>query len=136
MAIFANTDAFVSVNAVDISSWVVSAEWNETMATVDTVAMGATDIQRLPTFKDGSISIEMHQDFAASATYATLTGAFGTAVAVAFRANKTAAISATNPELQTNAIVSEMSFGGNVGDITTTSVTWPFDGTGVTRAVI
>ena len=134
MAIFANTNAHVSVNAVDISGWVVSADWNETIDTVETVAMGDTDKQRLPTFKDGSISLEFHQDFAASATYATLVAAFGTSVPVAFRAvNGT--ISAINPELQTNAIVTEMTFGGKIGDILTMSVTWPFSGIGVTRDV-
>lgn len=134
MAIFANTNAYVEVNSVDISGWIVSAEWNETIDTVETVAMGDTDKTRKATFKDGSISLEFHQDFAASATYATLVAAFGTSVPVAYR-HDAGTIGATNPELQTNAIVTEMSFGGKIGDIVTTSVTWPFDGTGVTRAV-
>ena len=121
--------------AVDhYTEWIVSAEWNEEIDTVDTVAMGDTDRQRFPTFKDGSISLEFHQDFAASATYATVVAAFGTAVAVAYRPDA-GTISATNPEMQTNAIVTEFNLGGSVGDIVTTSVTWPFDGTGVTRAV-
>ena len=134
MAIFANTNAYVEVNSVDISDWVVSAEWNETMDTVEAVAMGYTHKARKPTFRDGSISIEFYQDFAASATYATLVAAFGTSVPVAFR-HDAATIGATNPEMQTNAIVTEFSLGGKIGDIPTTAVTWPFDGTGVTRAV-
>lgn len=132
MAIFANTNAYVTVNSVDVSGWVVSAEWNESMDTVETVAMGDTDKTRKPTFKDGSISLELHQDFAASATYATLIAAFGTAVTVEYRPDA-GSVSATNPTLSTAAIVTDMSFGGKVGEIPTVAVTWPFDGTGVTR---
>ena len=136
MAIFAHTNCHVSINAVDLSDHVVSAQWNETMRTTETVAAGGSDVQRDVTFADGSFSVELHQDYAASEVYATLSAAFdaGTAIAVEYRADAGAA-SATNPTMQTNCLVTEFSQGGPIGDYATTAFTWPFDGTGVTRAV-
>lgn len=135
MAIFANTNAYVEVNSVDLSDHVVSVSWDEMTDTTESVAMGDTDVTVKPTFSRGSISIEFQQDFAASSVYATLVAAKGTSVAVAYRPDA-GTIGATNPEMQTNAVVTEVPVaGGGIGDIMTISVTWPFDGTGITRAV-
>ena len=133
MGIFAHTDAVVTVNSVDLSDHITSASWTETTDTVETVAMGDTLVQLKPTFSRGSISIEFQQDFAASSVYATLLAAKGTSVPVTYRHISDAA-SATNPEMSTNAIVTEMPVAdGSIGDIMTISVTWPFDGTAITR---
>jgi len=128
MAIFANTDAYVSVNSVDLSDHVVSVSWNETTDTVETVAMGDTAVQLKPTFSRGSISLEFQQDFAASNVYATLLAAKGTSITVAYRPTSAAA-SATNPERDTKFIVTEVPIiDGSIGEIATVSVTWPMDG--------
>ena len=136
MAIFAHTDCFVSIAGVDLSDHVISAEWNETVQTVETVAMGGTDIVRKPTFADGSFSCELQLDYAAADVYATISAALdaNVAIAIIYRADS-AVVGATNPEMQTNCLVTEFNQGGGIGEIATTSFTWPFDGTGVTRAV-
>lgn len=137
MAIFANTDAFVSINAVDLSSYVVSCEWVETMDTAETVAMSDTDVTVVPTFARGTFSVEFNQDFAASQVYATLTGVHdgAAAVAIAYR-HTSGAIAATNPEMQTNAVLTSMPIiSGSIGEIATITCQFVFDGTGVTRDV-
>lgn len=136
MAIFAHTDCFVSIAGVDLSDKVTSAQWNETVQTVETVAMGGTDIVRKPTFADGSFSCELQLDYDAADVYATISAALDANVAIAVEYRKDAAtVGATNPTMQTNCLVTEFSQGGGIGDIATTSFTWPFDGTGVTRAI-
>lgn len=137
MAIFANTDAVVSINSVDLSDHVVSCEWVETTDTVETVAMGDTDVTVKPTFQRGTFNVEFQQDFAASNVYATLTGVKDGAAAVAIAYRPTSgAIAATNPEMQTNAILTSMPvIAGGIGDIATITASFVFDGTGVTRDV-
>lgn len=135
MAVFANINAYVTVAGVDLSDHVVSVGWNESTDTVETVAMSDTLVTVKPTFSRGSISIEFQQDFAASNVYATLVAAKGTSVAVEYRPDA-GTVGATNPTMQTNAIVSELPIAdGSIGEVMTVSVTWPFDGTAITRAV-
>jgi hypothetical protein len=136
MAIFAHTNCHVTINSVDLSDHVVSAEWNETTDTVESVAMGGTDVVVKPTFQRGSFSVEFQQDYAASEVYATIAAALdaNVSIAVEYRADA-ASVSATNPTMQTNCVVTEFAQGGGIGEIATTAFTWPFDGTGVTRAV-
>lgn len=137
MAIFANTDAAVSIDGTDLSDHVVSCEWTETADTVETVAMGDTDVTVKPTFQRGTFNVELQQDFAASNVYATLVGALdgNAAVAITYKATS-AATSATNPEMQTNAVLTSMPVvAGGIGDIVTVTASFTFDGTGVTRAV-
>ena len=135
MAIFANTDAVVTINTVDLSDHLVSVDWNESTDVVETVAMGDTLVTVKPTFGRGSISLELQQDFATSSTYATLVAAKGTSIAVTYK-HTSATTSATNPEMQTNAVVTEVPVAsGGIGSIMTLTMTWPFDGTTITRAV-
>lgn len=138
MAIFANTDADVSINAVDLSSYVTSVEWVESTDTAETVAMSDTDVTVVPTFQRGRMSVEFNQDFAASQVYATLSGVQDGAAAVAITYKATSgATSATNPEMQTNAVMTEMPIvATRAGEISTIVATFVFDGTGVTRATM
>ena len=138
MAIFANTDAVVTINSVDISDHVVSCEWVETTDTTETVAMGDTDVTVKPTFQRGTFNVELQQDFAATETYATLVAVQDGAAAVAISYKPTsAATGATNPDMQTNAVLTSMPIiSGSIGDIATITCSFVFDGSGVTRAVV
>lgn len=134
MASFAFTDARVLVNAVNLSAFVRSVTLNVEAEDLEDTAMGDTFRSRIGGLKDWSLDIEFNQDFAASAVDVTIFALLGTVVAVTVRPT-TAAISATNPEYSGNVLVNEYNpLDGSVGDLATTSVSWPGSGT-LTRAV-
>ena len=134
MAIFADTDAHIEVNSVDISPWVLSSNLTTGSDTVETVAMGASSVTVKPTFKRHSLSLELQQDFGASAIDATLNGIVGTAVTFKYRPVPGTAIGAMNPEYTGSVVISEYKPSDQAaGKIASFSVTWPVDGD-LTRA--
>lgn len=133
MASLALIDGRLEVNAVVLSAYCRGITLNVSADELDDTAFGDTYRSRIGGLKDYSFSPEFNQDFAASATDVTLFPLLGTVVAVKVRPT-TAAISATNPEYQGSALISQYNpFGNSVGDLATVSVTWPGSGT-LTRA--
>ena len=129
MGIFADLDAHIEINSVDISSWITSSNLALRSRTVETVGMGAAAVTTKPTFKFGSLSLEINQDFAASAVDATLNGIVGTTVAFKYRPVSSSVISATNPEYTGSVVISEYDPSNQgAGEIASFSVTWPLDG--------
>lgn len=134
MAAYANTDASVTVNSVDLSAAVRSAQINVKSSELDTSAMGDTWRTRIAGANDWSISIEWNQDFAASNVDATLWAALGTVVSVVF-VPTSGAVSATNPSYTGNVLISDYSpIDGAFDETATVSTTWPGAAT-LTRAV-
>ena len=72
MAKFVLTDASVTLNSVDLSDHVASVTLDITADEIVTTAMGDTFQSRTGGLKDGTLSIEFQQDFAASEVDATL----------------------------------------------------------------
>jgi len=125
MASFAFTNAFVSVNAVDISSFCRAVTINLEAEDLEDTAMGDTFRSRIAGLKDWSIDIEWNQDFAASSIDVTMFPLLGTVVAVIVKPVNTTT-SATNPQYSGNVLVSEYNpIDGSVGDLATGSVSWP-----------
>lgn len=134
MAIFADLDAHIEINSVDLSAWVTSSSLSINADTVETVAMGDTWVTTKPTFQRGTLSLELNQDFGASAVDATLNGIVSTAVAFMYRPISGTVVGATNPEYSGNVVITEYKPSDNAaGEIASFSVTWPIDGA-VTRA--
>lgn len=135
MAVFAFLNAFISINAIDLTDH----------ATNVSVKMGAVDLlttnfssggwdERIAGLKSGTVSFDFNQDEAASKVDATLWAALGTVVAVKVRLTS-AAISATNVEYQFNALINDYTpISGKVGDLAKVTVSFPITGA-VTRAV-
>lgn len=116
-------DPYVSINAVELSSHVVSVRPNRAQVFQDDLAGGQTLKYYLAGTDDLTFDIEFAQDFAASQVDATLRGIHGTAVAVALRQNKTAAISTTNPEYQATCLIDyQEPLGGTMNERETTRV--------------
>lgn len=133
MASFAFTDASVVINAVDLSDHVRSVTLNVEAEDLEDTAMGDTFRSRIGGLKDWSIDIEFNQDFAASEIDATIFPILGTVVTVTVKPTSSA-VSATNPSYSGSVLVSEYNpLDGSVGDLATTSVSWPGAGT-LTRA--
>lgn len=133
MASFAFTDASVTINSVDLSDHVRSVTLNIEAEDLEDTAMGDTFRSRIGGLKDWSIDIEFNQDFAASEVDATIFPLLGTVVAVEVRPTSSS-VSSTNPKFSGNVLVSEYNpLDGSVGDLATTSVSWPGAGA-LTRA--
>lgn len=134
MAKFVLTDASVTLNSVDLSDHVSSVTLEITADEIVTTAMGDTFQARTGGLKDGTLSIEFQQDFAASEVDATLWPLLGTTTA--FEVKPTSgAVSSTNPKYSGNVLVNSHSPVANgVGELATMSVSFPTSGT-ITRAV-
>ncbi|MCP4743259.1 MAG: radical SAM protein [Actinomycetales bacterium] len=128
MAVFLQNDVQVTVNSVDLTDHVASVTWTESAAELETTAMGDSNVTRIGGLKDGSVSIEFHQDFAASSVYATLYPLLGTTTTVELTPTSSA-VAADNPKHSASALVTELPvLDGSVSDLATVSVTWPLSG--------
>jgi hypothetical protein len=110
------TNAFVSINSVNLSAYVKSVSVSYKSEMQDDTAMGDTARSRIGSLKDYSLSIEFFQDYAAGAVDATLFGIVGSVVPIEIRGSSAAA-SATNPKYTGSAILETYQpVGGSVGD--------------------
>ena len=134
MAVFNSNDVTVSIGGVLLTDHVVSVDFGETAAELDTTTMGSSNITRLAGLKDGNVSIEFLQDFAATEVYATLNPLLGTLTTVIVTPTDAAA-AATNPEKSVSCLVTEVPFiASGVADLATISVSWPMSGPVTTNA--
>jgi IMP cyclohydrolase len=137
MARLVLTNAYITINAVNLSDHIASITLTTSDDIVETTAFGTSARTRVAGLADNSIALEFHQDYAASSVEATINGTVslvGTVTAVVVKPNG-ATTSATNPAYSFNALVSEWTpLNGAVGELATASVTWPIDGA-ITKAV-
>jgi hypothetical protein len=133
MARIVLTDVAVVIGAVDLSDHVASVTLGSTYDVLDTTAFAGGNVpaaarERTAGLVDNSVTLEFHQDFAAGEVEATIYPLLGTLAAVRISPT-TGAISATNPEYQFDALVSDWTpLNGAVGELATASVTWPISG--------
>jgi hypothetical protein len=127
MPSFVLSDAFVTINAVDLSDQVESVEITQTRALKEATTMGKAGVVRKAGLHDWTMRVNFRQNFDAGKVDATLAAiGIGVQTAVRVRASKTDAISATNPEYQGNGMFGEYPIlgGETVGEISNASVTF------------
>ena len=133
MARLVLTNVEVTVAGVSLADHIASVTLGSTYDVLETTAFKGGNVPaaaktRIAGLVDNSVTLEFHQDFAAGSVNATIYPLLGTEVAVKVQPVN-GAISATNPEYQFNAIVSEWTpLNGAVGELATASVTWPITG--------
>ena len=133
MARLVLTNVEVTVGGVSLADHIASITLGSTYDVLETTAFKGGNVPaaaktRTPGLVDNSVTLEFHQDFAAGSVNATIYPLLGTEVAVKVQPVN-GAISATNPEYQFNAIISEWTaLNGAVGELATASVTWPITG--------
>jgi len=134
MARIVLTNAYVTVNSVDVSDHVASVTLNSSIDVVETTAFGTTGARtRIGGLADNSISLEFHQDYASSSIEATVYPLLGSTTTVVVKPNGSTT-SATNPSYTSTVLVSEWTpLNGAVGELATASVTWPVSGA-ITKA--
>lgn len=136
MARIVLTDAKVTINSVNLSDHIASITINETTDVVETTAFSNTAKTRVAGLKDNSVTLEFHQDFAASNVEATINGSpslVGTTTTIVVTPTSSS-VSATNPSYSFSALVAEWTpLSGSIGELSTASVTWPISGA-ITKA--
>lgn len=134
MARIVLTNAYVTVNSVDVSDHVASVTLNSSIDVIETTAFGTSGARdRIGGLADNSITLEFHQDYASGSIEATIYPLLGTTTTVVVKPNGSST-SATNPSYTATALVSEWTpLNGAVGELATASVTWPVSGA-ITKA--
>jgi hypothetical protein len=139
MARIVLTNAFVTINAVNLSDHINSITLTTSDDIVETTAFGSSARTRVAGLIDNSVAIEFQQDYAASSVEATINAAgaslVGTTTAIVVKPNGSTT-AADNPSYSFTALVSEWTpLNGAVGELATASVTWPISGA-ITKAVV
>ena len=127
------SNASITINSVDLSSYVTSVTLSQSADNLEDTAMGDTSRSYIGGLKSGSVDIEFNADFAAAKTEATIFPLGGTSTAVVIKPVD-ASVSVTNPSYSFNAVVTEWdTLNGSVGEIATHSISWPITGA-ITKA--
>lgn len=118
MAISVLTNAFVSINGVDLSDHVSKVTTTDSRASVDITAMGATSLAVTKGLGDAKVSLDMFQDFAAAKVHSTLQPLIGSSTVVTIEVRSTnAARSVTNPAfVMSGLLMTYPMLDGKVGD--------------------
>jgi hypothetical protein len=123
------TNAVVRINASDISTNVNQIELALTSDEIDTTAFGATGWRTVTGgLKSGSVTLSLHNDYAAGAIDSVLFGLFNTSATFVVLPNGTAA-GTSNPGYTFQALVNNLQpVSGAVGDLAVQSLTFPING--------
>ena len=129
MARLVLNNAYVVLGASsDISDHVASITLSSSFDIVETTAFGDTAKKRVAGLVDNSLTLELHQDYAASSIESIIYPLLGTAVAFEVRPVNTT-VAATNPKYTGSVLVTEWTpLNGSVGELATASITWPISG--------
>ena len=128
MAKFVATDYNITIGGSDFSSSLAAVTLDITAEEQETTAFGSAWRQRIAGLKDGSVTLDFHQDFASGSVDETLWNNLGGTVAIVIKPTS-GSVSGTNPSYSFNALVVQTQpVASSVGDLATMSVTWPVDG--------
>jgi len=128
MAKFVTTDYSVSIGGTDFSSSINSVTLDVSVEEQETTAFGDTSRTRIGGLRDGSVSLDFHQDFGSASVDETLWPLLGSTVEVIILPTS-AAVGATNPSYTFDALVTQYQpFANAVGELATLSVSWPVSG--------
>jgi hypothetical protein len=138
MAIFVATDFSVSINgSTALASYLTQVELKTTANDITTTSFGSTWVTRVAGLKEGSLTLQFNQDYAAATVDATLwsTIGLGSNATVVIKPTSSA-VGSANPAYTAICLVTDLTpISGNIGDLSTFSLTWPTNGT-VSRAVV
>lgn len=128
MAKIVLTNAFVSINGVDLSDHVASISLATQYDIVETTQFGDTSKRRVAGLADNSITLEFHQDFQAGSVESVIYPLLGTATNCIVKPID-AASSASNPQYSFSVLINEWTpLNGAAGELATASVTWLISG--------
>ena len=129
-------DCFIEVDGVDFSSHVSSVTINLVKDEIDTTNFGGYGRERAHGLKDDSFELTFQHDYAAGEVDDTLYPLWNDETEFVVKVRPRAAVtSASNPEYSATCILLEYTpLAGDVGDLSTTDVTFPAQRLGIVRA--
>lgn len=128
MAKFVTTDYNIQIGGTDFSTSINSVTLDVSVEEQETTAFGDTSRTRIGGLRDGSVSLDFHQDFGSASVDETLWPLLGSTVEIII-APTSGAVSATNPSYTFDALVTQYQpFANAVGELATLSVSWPVSG--------
>jgi hypothetical protein len=136
MAIFVATDFSVSINgSTALASYLTQVELKASANDITTTSFGSTWVTRVAGLKEGTVTLQFNQDYAASTVDATLWPLLGSTATIVIKPTSSA-VSSSNPSYTAVALVTDLTpVSGQIGDLATFSVTWPTSGT-VSRGTV
>jgi hypothetical protein len=138
MAIFVATDFSVSINgSTALAPYLTQVELKTSANDITTTSFGSTWVTRVAGLKEGTVTLQFNQDYAASTVDATLwnTLGLGSNATVVIKPTSTA-VSSSNPAYTAVCLVTDLTpVSAQIGDLATFSVTWPTNGT-VSRGTV
>jgi hypothetical protein len=119
------TNPSITINSVDLTGYINEVTIDMSFDEVESTAFGNTVRQRLGGLGDHSVSLSMHQSYAASLVEQTVYPLLNGTTNIVVKAVNTTT-STTNPSYTCVALVSQWQpVNGAVGDLATADVTWP-----------
>ena len=135
MAVYLGNGVQVTVNSVDLSTYVSSTTLNRNFDELEITAMGDSGHKFVAGLEASSVTIDFFNDWATAKVGQTLDGLIGTTTTVTMKP-AAGATSATNPLYTFTVLVNNITpINGAVGDLATQSVTWNVNGTIVKTTV-
>lgn len=116
----------ITVNGTDISDHVIQFSISVEADEVETSAFGSTWRTRIAGLKTGSVQIDYQNDYEASKASSVINPLLGTVATVVVTQSNTGG---TLAGTVTALVVTTQPVNGAVGDLSTSSVTWPTTGT-------
>lgn len=128
MAKFITTDYNITIDGDDFSASLNSVTLDVSVEEQETTSFGNTSRTRIGGLRDGSVSLDFHQDFGADSVDATLWPLLGQTVTITI-APTSGSASTTNPIYEFDCLVTQYQpFANAVGELATLSVSWPVTG--------
>lgn len=124
---------YLAINGTDVSAYLKGATCETEVADKDATTMGSGGWHvRAAGLKDGSLKVELLDDFAAGLLDAIMWPLFGTIVTFELRATQSA-VGVSNPKYTGSMLIKQHQAGGSLDDLAMKSVTYPTSGV-VSRA--
>jgi hypothetical protein len=129
-------DCFIEVDGTDFSSHVSSVTINLAKDEIDTTNFGGDGRERAHGLKDDSFELTFQQDYSAASVDDTLYPLWDEEQEFVVKVRpRSTAKAADNPEYSATCILLEYTpLAGDVGDLSTTDVTFPAQRQGIARA--
>ena len=124
MAVFVLSDASVTINTIDLSSYVTSVTFTYEQDAVETTAMGATGHVMTGGLQNLSVALEMNNDQAAAKTLETLWSATGSGANTLVIKNLSTGTPNPTFTISNAYLASSTPVNGAVGDLSKQSVTF------------
>jgi hypothetical protein len=137
MAIFVATDFNITINgSTALTPYLTQVELKTSANDITTTAFGSSWVTRVAGLKEGTLTLQFNQDYAASNAPDTVLWPLLGSTATVLIVPTSSAVSSANPKYTVPVIVTDYTpVSGNIGDLATFSITLPTNGT-VTRGTV